>query len=367
MSPSAPGLLTERHALPDSRTLRIGVIGLEAYGRVRSADLSLRVPHAEVVALAARSRREARACAATCGIQRTTRDAAGLIDDPGIDALVISCPVESRADLVIRAARAGKPALVAPPIDLDPATVDRAIRAGFEQGSRLQMAFHRRYDPRVLELRRALRDGSIGSLARIRLHRRLPAASGAALGRRAWASTEALVHALDLIRFTSGEEVVELMASRSVVSGERIESRAFATPPADRRTEVVETTLVTASLTGGGLASIEIISGPGHGQAERIELEGSRGSLGRGGPTLISPDPRSEDGVPLPQARFVNREARALLAESIDFVDALRRGRPVAVGPHEARESSILVEAARRAQILGRSVRPDDIASEILR
>jgi myo-inositol 2-dehydrogenase/D-chiro-inositol 1-dehydrogenase len=338
-------------------------MGLEGFGRVRAADIALRIEGAELVAVSSRSLAEARDCARHCGIQRAYRDEASLLHDPDIDALVISGPVEGRASLVARSAQASKPALVAPPIDLDPASVDRAILASFETGTLLQVGFHRRFDPRVLELRRALRDGSVGRLARIRIQRRLPANASSRLPRSAPMPFESLAHSLDLLRFISGEEVVELMASASRVRDDAQVGESNMLGPATR----LATTVVTAALSGGALATIELIEGPGESQAERIEVEGSRGSLGKGGPILISPTPATKDRFTLPRPRFANREAQALLAETRSFVDALRWGRPVAVGPHEARESSILLESARRAIILGRSVRPDEVAAELPR
>ena len=341
--------------------VRIGVIGLEGFGRIRAADLALRVPHAELVAISSRSLREARECAKNCGIQRAVLDQGSLLLDPEIDALVIASPVENRADLVVQAARAGKPILVAPPIDLDPAHVDRAIRANFERAGSLQVGFHRRFDPRALNLRRVVREGGLGRIARLRIQRRMPAREELGQANRALLPNEALIHALDLLRFVSDEEVVELMASRSAVLEPR-ESRAGANP----RPMGIATTVVTAALSGGGLATLEIFEGPGTGQSERIEIEGSRASLGKGEANMLVPISGSGEFSPTLRPRFASREAAALLAESRSFVEALRWGRPVAVGPHEAREASILLEASRRALILGRSIRPDDVAADLL-
>src|SRR4051794_14248922 len=111
-------------------TLRFGLIGTGWIGRYHAATLAGRLDGARLVAVADPNL----AAAEAIGASRTYTDPRELINDAGIDAVAISSPAATHAELVIAAARAGKHVFCEKPMALTLDDADRAIAAAEEAG-----------------------------------------------------------------------------------------------------------------------------------------------------------------------------------------------------------------------------------------
>ena len=81
-----------------------------------------------------------------------------------LDAVVLATPHSAHADQVMRAAAAGKSVFVEKPFTLSVAEASAAIEAADRAGIVLAVGFNRRFSPSMGHLRRAVRDGTLGTI-----------------------------------------------------------------------------------------------------------------------------------------------------------------------------------------------------------
>ena len=76
-----------------------------------------------------------------------------------VDAVAICSPTDTHADLIERAARAGKAIFCEKPIDLDVGRVRACLEVVKQTGATLMVGFNRRFDPNFAALQQARRRG----------------------------------------------------------------------------------------------------------------------------------------------------------------------------------------------------------------
>ncbi len=89
----------------------------------------------------------------------------GILEDPKIDAVVYTTPHRQHEEHITRAARAGKHVCVEKPFTLTAASARAAIEAVRKAGVVLGVDFQRRFHPSIGEIRRRVRDGSLGPIS----------------------------------------------------------------------------------------------------------------------------------------------------------------------------------------------------------
>src|SRR5256884_2368136 len=87
-----------------------------------------------------------------------------LVADPNVDAVVLATPHSLHESQIIAAAAAGKHIHVEKPITLDRAGADRAANAARKAGVVLAVGYCRRFHPSVVEVRRRLAEGRLGTV-----------------------------------------------------------------------------------------------------------------------------------------------------------------------------------------------------------
>ena len=138
--------------------LRIGLIGLGDIA-VRAHLLALdRQPRAALVAVADLD--EGRLAKAPPGVRATT-DAASVLADPNVDAVVVATPPSATAGLVRAALQAGKWVLAEKPLGLSVAETAE-VREAPEAATRLQIGLTYRHHPAVDRLRDLIAEGALG-------------------------------------------------------------------------------------------------------------------------------------------------------------------------------------------------------------
>jgi len=87
-----------------------------------------------------------------------------ILADPDVDAVVLATPHTLHEQQVLAAAAAGKHIHVEKPITLDRGSAGAAVEAARKAGVVLAVGYCRRFHPSVVELRRRLRDGRLGTV-----------------------------------------------------------------------------------------------------------------------------------------------------------------------------------------------------------
>ena len=151
-----------------------------------------------------------------------------MLADPMVDAVLICSPNALHAPQAIAAARAGKHVFCEKPMALTVQECEEMVVACQQAGVRLGVGYHLRQHPAHREMRRLVASGSLGEVQLARAHffvgtqydrggwKALPDIAGGG------AVMSAGVHALDILCYLVGQEVVEVTAFADTLPIEEI-------------------------------------------------------------------------------------------------------------------------------------------------
>ena len=326
-------------------TLTIGLLGAGRIGKVHAAAIA-DTPNARLVAVADAFPDPATELAQAHDASVRTVDE--IIADDAIDAIFITSPTDTHADLIERGARAGKKIFCEKPIDLDVQRVRDCLAVVEETGALLMVGFNRRFDPSFKSVREQIDAGAIGDVEMVTIISRDPGPPPISyMERSGGLFRDMTIHDFDMARFLLGEEPVAVSAVGSVL----VDPDIAGVPDVDS----AAITLVTAS---GKIAQISNSRRATYGYDQRIEVHGSLGMAraenihettieiaGAGGYTK----------APLMNF-FLERYMPAYRAEVALFVDGALNGSPVAPTGEAGLHALVLAEAAARSHAERRAV-----------
>ncbi len=145
-------------------TIRFGIIGVGNRG-IRTFGRHFRgayADRAELVALADLDPHRLGVAARMLGVDRTYDSHSQLIQDAGVDAVVITTPDYTHAEIALEAMHAGKHVICEKPVATTIADANRLLQAGRRFGKSFQVDFVLRYAPFFKRMRDAIVDGRIG-------------------------------------------------------------------------------------------------------------------------------------------------------------------------------------------------------------
>lgn len=143
--------------------IRAAIVGLGRWGRSLVASVQGKSDDIRFVLAHTRTRATAEAFCRAQGIPLAD-SYEQVLADPAVDAVVLATPHSLHERQIVAAAAAGKHIHVEKPITLTRAGADAAVAAARRAGVVLAVGYCRRFHPAVVELRRRLRDGRLGSV-----------------------------------------------------------------------------------------------------------------------------------------------------------------------------------------------------------
>jgi myo-inositol 2-dehydrogenase / D-chiro-inositol 1-dehydrogenase len=319
--------------------VRIGVIGVGRIGRMHAELIARRVEGVQLAAVSDVHEETAAAVAAELRVPALGVDE--LLGRDDVDAVAICTSTDTHADLIARAARAGKAIFCEKPVSLDLAEVDRALAAVESAGTPFQIGFNRRFDPAHEAVRDAVRAGDVGQPQLLRISSRDPApppltyvkVSGGIF-------LDMTIHDFDMARYVAGSEVVEVFARGAV----NVDA-GFA------EAGDVDTALVTLVHENGCLTAIDNSRQAVYGYDQRVEVFGSEGMAASENPLAHTAVVRTASGTrqtTLPYF-YLERYVPSYLREWEAFRAALATGAPPPVGAADARAPLVIGLAAWRS------------------
>jgi myo-inositol 2-dehydrogenase/D-chiro-inositol 1-dehydrogenase len=331
----------------------VGLIGAGRIGAVHAGTLTAH-PKIESLVVADYDDGLARELAARYGAE-----AVSSVDElfERVEAVIIASPTDTHVEYLLRAAERGMPAFCEKPIALDLASTDRAISAIDESGIAVQMGFMRRFDPGYRAAHELVASGDIGEVTLVRGHTHDTAPPHESyIARSGGVFKDMLIHDIDVLRFVTGAEPVEVIAT-----GSNRAMEVFA------GYDDLATVAVTLHMDDGSLA---ILSGSRQdpvGYDIRMEVFGTEDSV------AVGLDPHTpirsvEPGAPPPAepviTGWLERFERAYRAEMDAFLDVALGRRPSPCTPEDARAALVVAEACERSVRTGRAERVQDRQSE---
>ena len=309
---------------------RIGSI--HAGNLVRHAGVKLKyvvdVNRAAAVELASKHRAEVRAA-----------DAA--FADESITAVIIASSTDTHADLIQRAAAAGKAIFCEKPVDLDVVRARACSQAVSRAGVVCMIGFQRRYDPTFAALKERLLAGEIGDPEMLSITSRDPGAPSIEyIGVSGGIFKDMLIHDFDVFRWMLEDEALTLFATGSCLTDQAIAGVGD-----------IDSTAVTIRTRRGRLAQINTSRRAAYGYDQRFEVLGSKGMLQAGNhkPTEVVAYTAAGICEDRPEHFFLQRYRSAYAAEMAHFFEAITQATPVQTTINDGIKALELAEAATRS------------------
>jgi myo-inositol 2-dehydrogenase / D-chiro-inositol 1-dehydrogenase len=330
----------------------IGLIGTGRIGATHARLLAAQVPGARVAAVNDARPEAAHAVAGELGV-RVESTVEDLLAAADVDAVAICSSTDTHADLIVAAARAGKPIFCEKPVSLELAAMDRALSAVEEAGVPFQIGFNRRFDPAHASVRQAVADGKVGVPHLVRISSRDPEPPPLAYVMVSGGIfLDMTIHDFDMARFVTGTEVVEVYARGAVRVDESFAEAGD-----------VDTAVVTLTHEDGCLTLIDNSRRAAYGFDQRVEVFGSLGIAVSENPLAHSGLVRTSSGTqaPPPRAFFLERYLESYVRQWDAFVAAVAADEAPPVTSADARAPLVSGLAARRSLEEGRPVRVEEV------
>ncbi|MGB7743042.1 MAG: inositol 2-dehydrogenase, partial [Terracidiphilus sp.] len=314
-----------------------------------------RLPEAEIAAITDINREAAEALAARCSIPRVVSSADDILGDKAIDAVLICTSTDTHADLIVRAARAGKHIFCEKPIALELDKIDTALAAAKAAGVQLQVGFNRRFDSNFLRVRQAVANGEIGKPSLMHIISRDPAPPPMAFVRTSGGIfRDMMIHDFDMARYLMGEEVEEIYAAGGVL-----------VEPAFKAENDLDSALVVLHFKSGAIGTIDNSRKAVFGYDQRVEILGSKGKIASENrfPNEVVVSGEKSVYTDLPLNFFMQRYTESFALELQLFVQAVLEGKPTPVTGDDARVPVVMALAARKSYDEHRPVRLAEVSA----
>lgn len=336
--------------------INVGIIGAGRIGQVHMKSIMTGVPEARVLAVAdPYMKPEVAAWLENAGVEKITKDYHEILDDPRIDAVLICASTDQHAPLSIEAIRAGKHVFCEKPVDHSLARIEEVKAALLASPKKIkyQVGFNRRFDHNYRAIRKAVEDGKIGKVELVRITSRDPEPpSPAYVAVSGGIFLDMMIHDLDMVRYLSGEEVVELTAYG-----------ANLVDPAIGAAGDVDTVVISAKLSNGALATIDGSRKAVYGYDQRGEVFGSKGSIMSANDAANNTVLSTAEGIisEKPLWFFLERYMGAYQEEIRSFIDCIVNDTEPEAGIEAGLVSVKLAIACKKSMDEGRPVRIDEI------
>jgi myo-inositol 2-dehydrogenase / D-chiro-inositol 1-dehydrogenase len=269
-----------------------------------------------------------------------------VLDDPAVGGILICSSTDQHLEQALAAMAAGKAVFCEKPIDLDIAKV--AAAAHHFTGRPFVLAFNRRFDPHLIEMKGRIDAGAIGALETLHIVNHDPAppppgfvpTSGGLF-------RDFTIHDLDLACWLLDEPVSQVFAAASCLVDEEIGRQGDV--------DTARTVLKTAS---GRLCVISNTRRSGYGYDQRVEAFGASGMATAGNPPTTTVSVLRESGgqgaAILPG--FMERYAASYRAEMDHFARVLQKLDSPRVGYADGVRALTLADACDLSARSGRVI-----------
>jgi myo-inositol 2-dehydrogenase / D-chiro-inositol 1-dehydrogenase len=326
--------------------IRIGLLGGGRIGQIHGRNAAAH-PGARLVAVADAIAASAAALAKTTGA--VVRSVDEVIAAKDIDAVMICTPTDTHAELIERAAKAGKAIFCEKPVDLSAKRIAATLRKVDAAGVKLMIGFNRRFDPNFSALRKRLAAGAIGEVEIVTILSRDPSPPPLDYVRRSGGLfRDMMIHDLDMARFLLGEDPVELQAFGSSL-----------VDPEIGKAGDVDTAVLQMRTSSGKLCQISNSRRATYGYDQRVEVHGSKGLLRVGNiheTTVEQAGGKGFVGDPI-QNFFLERYAAAYRHELDAFLSIVKSNRAPSPSGHDGLKAQLLADAATTSAKSGKAVR----------
>ena len=325
--------------------MKFGVIGAGRIGKIHAANIAAR-RDSQVAFIADADQNAAASMAEATGAKVASAD--DILGSKDVNAVAICSPTDTHADLIERAARAGKAIFCEKPIALDVPRIQACLEVVRETGAKLMIGFNRRFDPNFASLQKRIATGAIGSLEILSITSRDPGPPPLSyIARSGGLFRDMMIHDFDLARFILGEEPIWVSAMGAAMVDKAIGEAGD-----------IDTAVVIMQTRSGKVAQINNSRRASYGYDQRVEAHGDKGMVSAANVSETTVELAGEHGYARDKALnfFLERYEAAYRRELDAFITSVKAG----VTPHPDGEdglrANILADAAYQSYVSGQSV-----------
>ena len=318
--------------------MRFGIIGAGRIGKIHAGNVAAR-RDSEVAFVADADPAAAAALAKATGAK--VAEVAAILADKKVEAVAICSPTDTHADLIERAARAGKAIFCEKPIDLDVGRVRACLEVVKQTGATLMVGFNRRFDPNFQALKRRLAEGAIGAIEIVSVTSRDPSPPPISyIARSGGLFRDMMIHDFDMARFVLGEEPVAVSAMGSALVDKAIGEAGD-----------IDTAVVIMETASGKTAQISNSRRAAYGYDQRVEAHGVSGMLAAANVRETTVEWAGAHGFTSDKALnfFLERYEGAYRNELDAFISAVTAGKKPHPDGEDGLKALMLADAAFRS------------------
>lgn len=340
--------------------IRVCLVGAGRAGKVHANTLTHHLPTARLAAVVDAFAEARNGMGEAFEVEESARFASleDALAGAEFDAVVITTPTFTHADLAVKAASAGKHVFLEKPMALNLAECDAVIAAARLAGVRLQLGFMRRFDPEFSAAAKRIQAGEIGRPMMVKSLTHgpgLPPPWARDLKTSNGTLAEVNSHDWDTVRWLMGANFDRVYVEIANFKGP---ANQIDTP------NFYDNVLVNLHFENGGLGSISGICPCQYGYDARVEIVGEQGIMQIGelqGQAVVVCTNRDQ-GLITPIFRtWPERFAWGYINEMSHFIDCIRSGAAPIVGGDEGRWAVAGVLAGTRSFLEERPVRLAEI------
>ncbi|WP_298286213.1 inositol 2-dehydrogenase [Acidocella sp.] len=326
--------------------LNLALIGAGRIGRVHAANAALRddvrlsvisdAVEAPAAELAARYN------------ARATTDAHAAISSPDVDAVLVCSSTDTHAEMIVAAARAGKPVFCEKPVDMSADGIRACLAEVSRHQGLLMVGFNRRFDPNFREVRRRIAAGAIGNVELVSIISKDPSPPPASyIARSGGLFRDMMIHDFDMARYLLDEEPVVVHALGSSL-----------VDPAIGEAGDVDTAAVLLRTASGKIATITNSRRATYGYDQRLEVHGAGGLLTAGNQHVTTVNQAGAAGftADVAQPFFLERYNDAYRAELAAFIGCITSGTAPSPTGEDGLRAQLLADAATLSAQTGQPV-----------
>jgi predicted dehydrogenase len=332
--------------------VKVCVVGVGRAGMVHATNFKDNVPGAVLTAIVDADLELAEERTKDLGVDLFFSDLRQALDRAEFDAVCITTPTFTHAEIAITAARAGVHIFCEKPMALTLAEADAMIQAADEGGVKLQIGFMRRFDPAFVTAKERIKGGEIGRPTVIRSLTRgpgLPPRWACDLRTSNGLLAEVNSHDFDTIRWLADSEFERIWAEANTLKCFDLK---------EEFPDFYDNVIVSLRLQNGTLGIIDGSCPVDYGYDARAEVLGSEGVIliGELQDRAVTTCTKQAGMVTSTFRSWRNRFRDAYIAEARHFVDCILQDRDPLVTGHDGRKAVEAVLAASESIRSGKPV-----------
>ncbi len=332
--------------------IKIGIIGMGRMGKIHLENLSRKIEGAEVLAVV-NPGDEGLKYALKEGVENVSDNVNTILENPEIDAVIISSPSSTHSEYAIQSAKAGKAIFCEKPIDMSLEKANETISIISRLNVPIMIGFNQRFDKNFSKVKDEIFNDKIGRLRNLHIISRDPHPPPVSYIKKSGGLFKDMtIHDFDMARFIMGCEVIEVFAYGNCLIDSAIGDAGD-----------IDSATVLLKFENGARATIENSREAKYGYDQRLEVFGSKGVIKVENPLKSDLSILTEAGTRSDRHLnfFMDRYESSYLEELKCFMDALNNGKPMPVSGEDGLKAMIIAEAANKSLLENRPVKINSI------